>query len=488
MAIPVAGFFLGSDSGGTLQQRIRALIVEGVRGGRLRPGDRLPSSRALAAHLGVSRLTVTLAYAELVAGDFLTTRDRSGYYVAPGAPADIGLPASSLPAATRVDWGRAIGRRFSGARLLERPEDWRTYPFPFIYGQADATLFDHQNWRQCALQALGRRDFEQLTADTYSRDDPMLIDYILRVILPRRGISARPEEVLLTMGAQNALWMTCALLLGPGRRGVLENPSYAGFQALLAQSGCERRFVDVDGEGLVPDAIPPGADAVFVTPSHQSPTNATLPADRRRRLLDLASDRDFLIVEDDYEFEMSFLRPPLPALKSLDAEGRVIYVGSFSKSLFPGLRLGYLVAPEPFIREARALRAQVLRHPPGHQQRTTAYFLALGHYDTLLGRMSQALRRRRQVMAEAIAAHGLKVAGAPAFGGSSFWMEAPDGADTDSLAARLRARGVLIEPGRVFFDPDRPRTNFYRLAYSSIPQGRITEGIALVADELARRP
>ncbi|MCX8509926.1 MAG: PLP-dependent aminotransferase family protein [Rhodobacteraceae bacterium] len=484
MPIPVESFFLAPGAGGGLQQRIRQMVTDAILSGRFRAGEKLPSSRGLADHLGVSRLTVTLAYTELVAGDYLVARGRSGYFISNSAPRPPEFPTGSAARKDSVDWARRTGLRFSSAPDLARPGDWRSYPFPFIYGQADASLFDHQNWRQCALQALGRRDFETLTADTYTRDDPMLIDYILRTILPRRGIAARPEEVLLTLGAQNALWMAAEILLGPGTLAVQENPSYSGLRVMLGQHPCHRAFVDVDADGLPPEAIPKGADVVFTTPSHQSPTNATMPVVRRLALLDRARDEDFLIVEDDYEFEMSFLKPASPALKSLDQEGRVIYVGSFSKSLFPGLRLGYLVASAPFIREARSLRTSVLRHPPGHIQRTCAYFLALGHYDSLLNRMAQSFRRRRQAMDEAIADVGLAVAGAGAFGGSSFWMRAPEGTDCDALALRLRARGVLIEPGRLFFDPASAPGNYYRLAYSSIAQGRIAEGIGLIGTEI----
>ena len=486
MPIPVESFFLTPGAGGTLQQQIRQLVADGILSGRFRGGERLPSSRKLADHLGVSRITVTLAYTELLSGDYLTARGRSGYFVSDNAPRPPEFGASPTVRRETVDWRRLTGERFSAVPDLAKPGDWRTYPYPFIYGQADATLFDHHNWRQCALRALGRKDFETLTADTYTRDDPMLIEYIVRTILPRRGIAARPEEVLLTMGAQNALWMVAEVLLGPDRLAVQENPSYPGLRVLLDQRPCARAFVDVDAEGLPPDLIPKGADVVFTTPSHQCPTNATMPVERRRALLDRARREDFLIVEDDYEFEMSFLKSASPALKSLDDEGRVIYVGSFSKSLFPGLRLGYLVGSEPFIREARALRATIMRHPPGHIQRTTAYFLALGHYDSLLNRLAQSYRRRRQAMAEAIVSEGLVVAGTAAFGGSSFWMRAAPGTDCDAVALRLRTRGVLIEPGRIFFNPQSAPANHYRLAYSSIAQARIAEGIALLAEELSK--
>jgi len=245
--------------------------------------------------------------------------------------------------------------------------------------------------------------------------------------------------------------------------------------------------VPVDGDGLRPEALPDRADVIFTTPRHRSPTNATMPMARREALLSKARDMEALIVEDDYEFEMSFLRAPSPALKSLDPDGRVIYVGSFSKSIFPGLRLGYLVGPRAFVREARALRTSVLRHPPGHIQRTTAYFLLLGHYDALIRRMGQTFARRRSAMVEALDHHGLGIEGTGMFGGSSIWMRAPDGVDTRALDAALRRQGVLIEPGAPFFHRDAPPRNFYRVAYSSIPSERIRDGIAILAREIGRQ-
>ncbi|MBC7478715.1 MAG: PLP-dependent aminotransferase family protein [Pseudorhodobacter sp.] len=478
MLIPAEAFVLPQAQLGSLQQRIRQMVTEGVLAGRFRAGQKMPSSRGLAAHLGVSRITVTLAYAELVSADYLTARGRSGYYVSDGAPVAPDLPPLAARAEAR-EFQRLLGPRFSALAGVARPADWERFDYPFIYGQADAALFDHQNWRQCALRALGRRDFTALTQDYYDRDDPLLMDHVLRQILPRRGIAAREDEVLLTLGAQNALWITAACLLGPGRRAVMENPGYPGLRALLSASGAQVLTVDVDADGLPPDRIPQGADVVFTTASHQCPTNATMPLERRLALLHAAETQGFVVVEDDYEFEMSFLKPASPALKSLDTGGRVIYAGSFSKSVFPGMRLGYLVGPPSFIREARALRLMSLRHPPGHIQRTMAYFLSLGHYDALINRMRTAYKRRRLVMEEAIAAHGLTVAGQGGFGGSSIWLRAP--VDTERLALALQADGVLIEPGRAFFDPARPDGSHYRLGYSSIAPTRIAEGVARIA-------
>ena len=466
MAISEDTFFLDSTFEGTLQQQIQSLVAEGILSGRFRPGEKLPSSRRLAKHLGISRITVTLAYNELLADDYITSRGRSGYFVSDTAPQPRMAGGASDEAET-VDWARLIGTRFTGAPQLEKPEDWHSYRYPFIYGQADPSLFDHANWRLCALQALGLRNFDAMTSDYYERDDPKLVEFIARHSLPRRGILAGPDEILVTLGAQNALWLAAEVLLNQTRTAVIERPCYPGLAGILSLTGSHIEAVEVDEGGLHPGAVPTSADVVFVTPSHHCPTTVTMPLARRRALLKRASEDDFIVVEDDYEFEMSFLTPPSPALKSLDTEGRVIHIGSFSKSLFPGLRLGYMVGSRSFIREARALRATVLRHPPGHVQRTATAFKA-----------------RRRIMGQAIKEHGLEIAGG-GDGGSSFWMRAPEGTDTRALAMELRQESVLIEAGAPFFadEADRP-SRFFRLAYSSIPEARISDGIAKIAQKL----
>jgi len=485
MAIAIDTFFLDPNTQGTLQARIQQMIAQGILAGRFRSGEKLPSTRALAQHLGVSRITVTLAYTELLANDYLSAKGRSGYYVSENAPEPVPQP-TALPRTDGVDWTRAIGQRFTGGVTPKKPQDWARYRYSFVYGQADPSLFDHANWRLCALQALGAKDFSALTSDYYDEDDPLLIEFLLRQTLPRRGILARPSEVLLTLGAQNALWLTAQVLLTQRRVAAIEDPCYHALRDILNQSRCHVAPVPVDIDGLPPDAIPDDTNVIFTTPSHQCPTTATMPLARRQALLARARALDALTVDDAYEFEMSFLGAPSPALKSLDQDGRVVYVGSFSKSLFPGLRLGYIVGNEAFIREARALRASVLRHPPGLIQRTAAYFLSLGHYDAQIRKMSRVLAERRKIMEKAIHAHCLQVAGRGAHGGSSFWMHAP-GQNSHDLAQRLREEGVLIEPGQSFFADPTQGADHFRLAYSSIPSERIPEGIARIARAIATR-
>ncbi len=483
MPISIDTFFLDPTAQGTLQSQIQQMVAEGILSGRFRPCEKLPSSRKLANHLNVSRITVTLAYTELLADDYLTSRGRSGYFVSENAPQPPDFPPRA-PRENSVDWSRAIGQRFSDGLSIDKPQNWQKFKYPFIYGQTDENLFDSANWRLCALRALGKKDFSALTTDYFDHDDPILLEFIARHTLPRRGILAQPEEILVTLGAQNALWLTAQVLLTQRRTAGFENPSYPYLREILNQSRCHLAPVDIDDHGLDLSKLPSSLDVLFATPSHQCPTSATLPIDRRKELLARAIENDFIIVEDDYEIENSFRNAPSPALKSLDKDGRVIYVGSFSKSLFPGLRLGYLVGPEPFIREARALRATVLRHPPGLIQRTAAYFLSLGHYDALIRRTSKSLHKRREIMTKAIEESKLTLANGNTNGGSSFWMRAPDHVDTEKLAQTLRDQGVLIEAGSAFFDPPERGRNFYRLAYSSIHENLIPEGVSRIAQAI----
>ncbi|MCF6306257.1 MAG: PLP-dependent aminotransferase family protein [Rhodobacteraceae bacterium] len=477
-------FFLDPNFQGSLQNQIRQIVASAILAGRFQAGDKLPSSRKLALHLGISRITVTLAYHELVADDYITSANRSGYFVSETAPTAPLPPINGEMFKDRVDWSRAVQRSFTGAKKVKKKFNWRSYPYPFMCGQPDPSLFNQAHWRLCALQALGKKEFDSLTSDYAEQDDPELVNFIARHTLPRRGILARPEQILVTVGAQNAMWMAAQILLGVGSVAVHENPGYYGITEVLRHTGCTRHAVDVDDLGLPPDGLPDDLDVLFTTPSHQCPTMTTMPMQRRHALLQLAREKDFLIVEDDYEFEMSFLNAPSPALKSLDKDGRVIYIGSFSKSLFPGLRLGYMVASEPFIEQARAMRLAILRHPPGNIQRTTAFFLGLGHYDAMIKRMRNVFSKRRKVMDTALQNTCLKIAGRASYGGSNFWVEAPKGIDTEILAARLEQNGVLIEAGAPFFNGEDTPDNFFRLAYSSIKSEKIPEGIRLIANAI----
>ncbi len=480
-------FHLDPIEGVGLQAQVREMLVSAILSRRLQPGEVVPSSRAMADQLSVSRNTVTLAYQALVADGYLESRNRSGYYVGMDAPVSSAVGGMHLEtpadASDTATWNRRFRRSFSDLDRIAKPLNWREFAYPFVYGQADPTLFNHSDWRDCARQALGLRNFEAMAGDKGEADDPLLVDYIRARTLPRRGVMVTTEQILVTMGAQNALFLLAELFCAQGVRVAIEDPCYPDFRNTLTMLGADIVLIPVDDHGMVIDDRLRNVDVVFVTPSHQAPTTATMPLARRRDLLAAAERYNFIIIEDDYDFELGFLQKPAPALKSLDKSDRVIYVGSFSKSLFPGLRLGYVAAPEPVIAQARALRFLMLRHPPGYAQRTAAYFLALGHHDALINRLRNALAQRREVMERALDLVGLTDARAPQFGGASFWIEAPSSIDTAVLAERLRDRGVLIEAGAPFFAQKRSSRHM-RLGYSSIKSEKIAAGIDIICEEI----
>jgi GntR family transcriptional regulator/MocR family aminotransferase len=234
------------------------------------------------------------------------------------------------------------------------------------------------------------------------------------------------------------------------------------------------------------DDLPDGLDLVFTTPSHQFPTTATMPLERRMALLKAASERDFLVVEDDYEFETNYVNEPCPALKSLDDEGRVIYVGSLSKTLFPGLRLGFMVGPREFIAQARALRRLMVRHAPNNNQRTAALFLSLGHHDALIRKLHRAYRTRWEIMGDALQKNMPDAARSPSFGGTAFWVQGPKDLDSEHLADVALKRGLILEPGRIYFGGREKPRNYLRLAFSSIAENKIEPGVRLLAELIGK--
>ncbi|MBU3739369.1 MAG: PLP-dependent aminotransferase family protein [Rhodoferax sp.] len=483
-------FALPEQSALTLQGRLRLAIVQSVLDGRLDPGAHLPSSRELAGLLQLSRNTVTSAYQQLMAEGFLEARPRSGVFVAPDARTRSAVPAEPPPPLGRhaPDWALRLQRPLAGRPTLSKPDAWNAYPYPFVYGTYDPTLFPTEDFRECCARSLARSQLPHWTPDLETDDVPELIEQIRTRLLPKRGVFALKEEILVTMGAQHAYYLLSEALLSPGSRVGLEQPGHPHARTSLSMRDPTWIEVPVDGDGLVVDGLP-RMDYLFVTPSHQSPTTVTLPLSRRQQLLRRAEEQDLVLIEDDYEAENLFEGDPMPALKSLDRAGRVIYIGSVSKSLSPVLRLGYIVAPRALVQELRLVRHAMVRHPSAFLQHAYALFLSLGHHESHTRRVNQALRERLALAAEGLRRYLPDFRFDLPAGGASVWVRAPAWVDASELGLIARQHGVLIEPGDVFFvHPPYPCPCF-RLRLSSIPAARIVEGMAALGkavDELAR--
>jgi GntR family transcriptional regulator/MocR family aminotransferase len=483
-------FELSSRGPGALQARIRETMVAAILDGRLLPGASVPSSRELSERLGVARNTVVLAYQHLVDDGFLVARERSGYFVSSEvvAHASVREPGPVTLDGGRPEWPERFVVRPSAQRNIAKAADWQAYPYPFLYGQFDPSLFPTAEWRECSRRALSAAELKGWAPDLVDGDDPLLIEQIRTRVLPRRGVWVTPAEVMITIGAQQALFLLAELLVGSRTTVGLEDPGYPDARNIFSLKTSRIRGIRVDEDGPAFDGALRGCDYVCLTPSYQCPTTTTMTLARRKELLAQAVAHDFVVVEDDYEAQANFLGKPSPALKSLDRNQRVIYIGSLSKTLAPGLRLGYIVGPAELIKETRALRRLMIRHPAANNQRTAALFLLLGHHEALMRRLAYIHRERSAALQRALGRHLPDFAFSASDGGSSYWLTGPPWLDARDLAERAQDRGVLIEPGDIFFGGPAPPLNHIRLGYSSIPVERIEPGIAELASLVRRVP
>ncbi|MCX8522278.1 MAG: PLP-dependent aminotransferase family protein [Rhodoferax sp.] len=467
----------------TLQGRLRSMIVKAILDGVISPGTVLPGSREMSHLLQVSRNTVSLAYQHLADQQYLQARARSGYVVQASAALQPSPAQASKPTASTVEWQSRFRKLLSELSNISKPANWQDYPFPFIHGQFDSSLFPAREWRECAMQALRASAVRDWASDRIDQDDEQLIEQIQQRVLPSRGIWVSKEEILVTAGAQQANYILADILFDAHTVLGLEEPGYPDVRNIYSSHGAVIHPIQVNGQGLDIDSDLSHCDYVYVTPSHQCPTAVTMPEARRLKLVEAAASNDFVIIEDDYDSDLNFDSRPAPALKSLDNSGRVIYVGSLSKTIAPGLRAGYMVADPVLIREARSARRLMMRHPPMNNERTLALFLSLGHYDMLLRRLTKTYSHRIHCLAEALQRVLPEWRFTRPQGGASLWVQGPEHFSMTDLAKTALQQGVIIEPGHIFFN--HPQSSFAarhaRLGVASIHESKIDAGIRQLA-------
>ncbi|MBX6369488.1 MAG: PLP-dependent aminotransferase family protein [Rhodospirillales bacterium] len=403
-----------------LHRQLRAAIIDG----RLKPGSRLPASRALAAALGVSRNTTVAAYDLLLSEGYLESRPGAGTYVATALP-------QKARRRTRGGSRAAVDPRLAGIwrepPALLQPAPGGPYRFDFRLGHPDIRLFPFQVWRRLSARAL--RAASRAPA-VYGEPEgrPALREAIARYVSFARAVASRPEDVVVTAGAQQAFDLIARILVVPGQTVVaVEDPGYTPLRLAFAAAGAKLAAVPVDGEGLIVDRLPANARVVCVTPSHQFPLGPAMSPRRRAALLDFARAHGVSVVEDDYDSEFRYAGRPLDALQTLDRAECVFYVGTFSKSLFPALRIGFVVPP-PWARRALLAAKQLGDwHAPSLVQDTLADFIAEGHLARHIRKIRRIYGERRLSLLAALVRH---------CGGA---LEPIEGIAGLHLAARLRS-------------------------------------------------
>jgi GntR family transcriptional regulator/MocR family aminotransferase len=468
-----------------LYRQLRVAITEAIESGRFAAGELLPSSRALAADLDLSRNTVNMAYQELMTEGFLESIPRVGYAVNRDLRRYLDEPHPDAPLG-RIAWVERLGELGDDLPHVERPAERHSEPYAFVVGEPDVSLFPTRAWMRAMRTAMSPEHAATSLGDRFDTDDPLLLEMLCRHVLPARGIAAKPDEVAITMGAQNGLYLVSRALLNEGKRVAVEEPGYPDARHIFKRRGAELVAVPIDDQGVTIPADMRRIDMVAVTPSHQYPTNVTLSVGRRQQLLAQADAQDFLIVEDDYDSEFRYHGRPTPALKALDETGRVIYLGSFSKFLAPGLRLGYVVADAPLITRLRDLRRYMLRHPPGLLQRTMGLMIQAGDYVRSVRRSRIALKDKWERAAAAVERHIPWEVHLPT-GGLSLWIPGPAGFDAVSVAEEALVEGVVVEDGSVCYLQQPAPRNALRLGFAGTKVGAIEPGVAKLGEITRRR-
>jgi GntR family transcriptional regulator/MocR family aminotransferase len=471
-----------SDLSGEIYRQIRQAILDG----RLRPGERLSPTRELADALAVSRSTVTVAYENLLAEGFATSHTGAGtfvsHHVEPKHPASKARRPTVRAIKVRDVWETIS---------LPPPAFFHGARFDFRTGFTDASLFPHRAWRRVVARALRSREMEA-SGYEHPAGNPDLRAAIARHIGVSRSVSASPDDVIVTNGTQQALDIVARVLLDAGDVVAMEDPGYRPPRYLFQALGARVIGVPVDGEGLVVDALPAGARAVYVTPSHQFPLGVAMSLSRRRALLAWAERNNAVVVEDDYDSEFRFGERPLEPLQTLDASGRVVYVGSFSKTLLPNLRLGFMVVP-PSLREAAHKAKHVTDwHTATIAQSALAQFIDEGAFARHIRRVSRIYGERRAMLIAAITRNFSEHLDlVPSSTGLHIAARARRASADDiaAIASRAFDLGVVIHRISLFQMQGKPLAGVL-LGYAAIDTARIAEGLRRLRkcfDECASR-
>ncbi len=474
-----------------LRDQFRSL----VHTGDLRPGDRIPASRELASQLGVHRTTVANAYAELESEGLIQGHVGRGTFIRGNGNGLKLTPAPPMLGGNgHIRWESLFADE-RGEEILSRltarqPED----AVSFVMARPSDEHFPIKDLRNC-VNAVLRREAEEILRLGPSDGYPPL-KRELSALLRREGILAKDDSLMITDGCQQSLDLLCKAFLRPGDSVVMENPTYPGAIAIF--SGARARCLGVPMKTVPEPGGALGMDLgaleatlmanrvklMLLTPDFQNPTGTSMPVSSRRKVLELAARHQVPIIEDYIYARLHSRDEKLPSLKQLDRANIVIHIDSFSKVAFPGLRVGWVVAPPAVAERLRIVKQTTDLHTDQLSQAALAEFLRRGMLGRHLARMRKVYTSRLGALDEALQKHmppGTRWTRPE--GGMCLWMELPPGFDASELLIHVRERGVLFAPGRYFYIQN-PQPNTLRLAFAGLDEKRIARGVAMLGDLL----
>ncbi|HET8773900.1 MAG TPA: PLP-dependent aminotransferase family protein [Thermoanaerobaculia bacterium] len=474
LAIPVSRAAAAS-AGVPLSRQIYAGLRGAILAGTLRPGDRLPSTRDLAEQLRVSRTVVLLAYDQLLAEGFVRGRGGSGTYVAEGL-------AAARPKTAREPAKLRLSRFGAHAQHTATDFPEKRLPYDFSYRRSPVEGFPLDAWQRILL-----RRARKASVAKHEYGPPAgsiaLREAIAGHLRRSRAVVCDASQIVIVNGSQQALDLVARVLLDRGDRVAIEDPHYQGAREVFLAAGAQLQPVAVDADGLDPDRLPARARLAFVTPSHQFPTGTILPLARRFALLEWARRANAAVIEDDYDGELFYENQPVASMQGLDTDGRVIYVGTFSRTVYPALRIGYLIAPASLVEAFTAAKWLCDRGTLTLEQETLAEFIASGAYERHLHKARRENARRRAALLEAIddsLRDRVTITGDRSGTHLVLWPRSR--ASEETLIADAAAAGVGVYGISRY--AIRPRAPGLMLGYSRMSPEDIREGIRRLAHVL----
>lgn len=469
------------SKGEPLFRQVYVRLRQAILAGTFRAGDRLPSTRDLAEQLGISRTVVVLAYEQLLAEGFVLGRSGSGTYVPAGVSAARSAAAGKTAQLRLSRFGSFAAATGSTVGFPEP----RATPlrYDFAYGRSDVECFPFERWRRILHRRERQTRIRELDYGPAAGSDA-LREAICIHLQRSRAVACDPSQVIVVNGSQQALDLIARVLIEPGDGIVIEDPSYQGTREILRAARARLHAIAVDRDGLDTASLPVHARMAFVTPSHQFPTGAILPLARRQALLHWARRRNAVIVEDDYDGEFRYQGKPLESLQGLDTEGRVIYVGTFSRTIFSALRIGYLIVPKSLLPAFTAAKWLCDRHTATLEQETLAEFISTGMYERHLRRLRRRNAASRHALLEALHKHmsdRIEVTGADAGAHIVLWPEKRISEDDAVAAAASRGVGIYGVSRYFLRRPSRPGI---MLGYPRMREAEIREGVRRLAEVL----
>lgn len=465
-----------------LYRQLYEALRQAILSRRLAPGDRLPSTRDFANVLAVSRTTVTVAYDQLLAEGYLVARTGAGTFVNSELPDALLKPAAPEPAApaTRPPLPlSAYGVRLASAGPLRGASPPAAITFGH-YGRPALDEFPVDTWRRLMLRH-GRSGRAPLGYTDDAQGHAPLREALATYLQRSRAVRCTPDQIVIVGGSQQGLDLTARLLVDAGDGVALEEPGYLGARHAFMTAGARLMPVPVDDAGLLVDQLPAGVKLVHVTPSHQFPTGVVLSLPRRLALLDWARTQGALIVEDDYDSEFRYGDRPIPSLQGLDTAGVVLYIGTFSKVLFPALRLGYMVVPPewaPLFARAKWLAD---RQSPLLEQMALTDFIVEGHLERHLRRMRVLYEGRRRCLLQALQDHlGDRVTVLGDHAGLHVTLRLRTQLAGEAIAQRAAALGVGVATTRAFY-LGKPEETELVLGYADLDEMCIEVGVRRLA-------